>query len=238
MKITPEVAEILKSYVYVYIDPRNGIPFYIGKGIGDRLFSHLVDQSETEKTVKISEIRSYGYEPLIDILRYGLSDEEAMLVEAAAIDLMGKSQLTNKVAGHHLKSYGRINSKEIIAMLTAKSVEVKHKSILITINKLYRSDMSSEELYEASRGIWKVGVKREGAEYAMAVYQGIIREVYEIERWVTAGTLEYKTRESSSFKLSGRWEFKGKIAADDIRNLYVGFSVGRGGQNPIRYAGY
>lgn len=32
----------------------------------------------------------------------------------------------------------------------------------------------------------------------------------------------------------GRWEFEG-IVATDIRDEYVGNSVGMGGQNPIRY---
>lgn len=122
-------------------------------------------------------------------------------------------------------------------MLTAKPVEVRHKAILITINKRYRSDMTDEELYEATRGLWKVGERRrEEAEYAMAVYQGIVRQVYRINHpWLPAGTLEYRTRDDiEARKDSGRWEFEGEVATD-IRDEYVGFSVGKGGQNPIRY---
>ena len=104
-KLTPEVANVLKSYVYLYIDPRNGEIFYIGKGKGDRLFAHLGDISETEKTAKIANIRASGKEPQIDLLRYGLSDSEAELVEASAIDLVGKSQLTNQMSGHHKGSF-------------------------------------------------------------------------------------------------------------------------------------
>lgn len=36
MKITPEIAAKLKNSVYVYSDPRNDKPFYIGKGRGNR----------------------------------------------------------------------------------------------------------------------------------------------------------------------------------------------------------
>jgi hypothetical protein len=68
----------------------------------------------------------------------------------------------------------------------------------------------------------------------MALYQGIVLEVYRIKQWYPAGTLKYKTRDSSDFKKSGRWEFSGSIAKD-IREEYIDFSVGKAGQNPIRY---
>lgn len=234
MKITDEIADILKSYVYVFIDPRNGESFYIGKGKGNRLFLHLDDRSDTEKVARIAEIRRNDKEPKIDILRYGLSDSEAALVEAAAIDLVGKAKLTNRASGYHERSFGRITSQEVITMLAAKPVKVRHKAILITINKLYRSNMTPLELYEATRGIWVVGPRRNKAEYAMAVYQGIVREVYRIGQWYPAGTLEYQTQDSSDFRNSGRWEFSGDVA-HEIRAEYVGFSVGKGGRNPIRY---
>ncbi|MCX7010755.1 MAG: hypothetical protein NTY53_26520 [Kiritimatiellaeota bacterium] len=234
MKLMAGIAAVLKSYVYVYSDPRNGRPFYIGKGKGDRLFAHLDDTSGTEKTVAISAIRKAGREPQIDILRYGLTDAEAALVEAAAIDLIGLPRLANQIAGHHESSFGRIGSREIIAMLSAKPVRVRHKAILITINRLYRSDMTAEELYEATRGVWAVGPRREKAEYGMAVYQGIVREIYRIHKWHRAGTLAYHTRDYHDFRSSGRWEFEG-VVATDIRDEYIGNSVGMSGQNPIRY---
>jgi len=234
MKMTSAIAAVLKCYVYAYIDPRTGDIFYIGRGQGNRLFSHLEDRSETEKTAKIADIRKDGEEPRIDILRYGLIESEAALVEAAAIDLLGLSKLTNRIAGHHYKSFGRIGSQEVIAMLRAKPVNVRHKAILITINKLYRSDMTAEELYEATRGIWRVGSKRDQVEYGMAVYQGIVHEVYKIQQWFPAGNLGYQTRDAARFMAGGRWEFEGTVAID-IRDEYVGNSVGMGGQNPIRY---
>lgn len=235
MKITDEVSKILKSYVYLYVDPFNEEVFYIGKGKGNRLFSHLSDISDTKKVDRIARIRRKGKEPQIELLRYGLSDSEAGLVEASVIDLVGKSRLTNQISGFHQYSFGRINFQDLISMLSPKKVTIRHKAILITINKLYRSNMTSEELYEATRGIWRVSETRKNkAEYCMAVYQGVVREVYLIEKWHPAGTLKYKTRDASGFKNSDRWEFSGSVAYD-IRDKYVGFSVGKSGQNPIRY---
>jgi hypothetical protein len=80
-----------------------------------------------------------------------------------------------------------------------------------------------------------IGPRREEAELALAVYQGIVREVYRIERWHPAGTLPYRTRDDvAKYRGSGRWEFEGTIASD-VRDRYVGFSVGKGWQNPVRY---
>jgi hypothetical protein len=233
-KFPSEVSEQLRSYVYLYSDPRNGQPFYVGKGVGDRVFSHLEDENDSKKVKKIKELRSDSREPKIEMLRFGLSDDQATLLEAAIIDLLGLKNLTNKVHGEHSRSFGRVTVGELLSQKTAKPAKIEHPALLITINRLYRSDMSSRELLEATRGIWKLGKRREKAEIAMAVYQGIVREVYRIKSWHQAGTLIYKTRDGAKFKGSGRWEFDGEVA-EDFREQYSGKSVGKSGQNPIRY---
>jgi uncharacterized protein len=234
-KITSEVAKKLKYYVYVYIDPRNGKPFYIGKGRGNRIFSHLQDKSDTEKVERIEEIKQSGKKPRIEILCYGLSNSEAHIVEAAAIDLIGKSRLTNRMGGHHRATFGRISGKRAMSMFQAKNVKAQHKAILLTINKYYRSDMTKLELYEMTRGAWITAeAKRNKVEYAFALYQGIVLEVYRIKKWYPAGTLKYRTRNKSDFTDRRRWEFSGTIA-NDIRDQYVDYSIGKGGSNPVRY---
>ena len=233
-KFPPEVSEQLKSYVYLYSDPRDDKPFYVGKGVGDRAFSHLEEENDSNKVEKINELRSEGCEPKIEILRFGLSDDQATLLEAAIIDLLGMNNITNKVRGEHSHSFGRVTVDELLLQKTAKPAEIEHPALLITINRLYRSDMSPDELLEATRGIWKLGKRREKAEIAMAVYQGIVREVYRIKSWHPAGTLNYKTRDSAKFQNLGRWEFDGEIATD-LRQQYLHKSVGKSGQNPIRY---
>ena len=119
MIFTPEIIEKLGHYVYLYLDPDTDEIFYIGKGIGNRVFAHLSDSAESEKTRRIAAIRQRGREPRIELLRYGLSEHEAALVEASAIDLFGNEALTNKVRGADSRSYGRVSMK-ILSWLTRR----------------------------------------------------------------------------------------------------------------------
>jgi hypothetical protein len=94
------------------------------------------------------------------------------------------------------------------------------------------------ELYEATRGTWKLGKRRKGARYAFAVFEGVVREVYEIEVWHRAGITLYATRDASKLKLD-RWELTGRPADEPIRSEYIGRSVAayfrRGQQTPTAY---
>ena len=123
---------------------------------------------------------------------------------------------------------------------SAPSVKVDEPAILIRINQLYRPGMSDEELYDATRGIWVArGERRARAKYALAVYQGIVREVYRIDRWYAAGTTPYHTRRFTDEDIRGRWEFVGEVAEEALRRKYIGKSVAsyfpRGAANPIMY---
>lgn len=60
----------------------------------------------------------------------------------------------------------------------AVPVTVTEPAILIRINQLYRSGMNATELYEVTRGVWRVGVRCEQAHYALAVFQGVVKAVY------------------------------------------------------------
>ena len=118
-------------------------------------------------------------------------------------------------------------------------VDIEEKVILIRISKLYHESMTSEELYEATRGAWKVGPRRDEAEYAFSIGNGEIKEIYEIASWLPAGTLRYQTRPNVDIEVAGRWEFQGALAPDSMRKQYLGKSVKhylpRGASNPITY---
>lgn len=226
-RLPQKVIENFKYYVYLYINPLNGKVFYIGKGKGNRVFSHMNSRGDSRKSKTIKHIKSRGKEPIIEILVYGLQDEQtALKVETASIDLIGKKHLTNLVRGYASKTTGRTALKQLILLYDAKPVKkIDEPAILIKINQLYRFDMSPLELYEATRGIWKLGKRRENAKYAFAIYKGIVREIYEIDHWLPGGTLHYRTRSKQEVSNNKRWEFKGKEASNSIRKKYINKSV-------------
>lgn len=235
--------EALKYYVYVYSDPRNGEPFYIGKGIGNRAFAHLFDGGESAKTARIREIRSQGLKPIIELLAYGLDEDTAFKVEAAAIDLVGFDNLTNQVLGHGARQFGRMHIDEVHGKLASHPVErFDHDCVLIKIRESYAEShrLDAQALYDATRGTWRVSLdSARKAKYALAVHNGIVREVYLIAQWLPAGSTMYAGGEASG--PVDRYEFVGRIADDEVRSHYRWRSVAhlypKGAANPIMYVG-
>ena len=204
-KLSSVVTERLKYYVYLYIDPRDGSIFYVGKGRGNRVYSHLHDPSESKKTRRIRDIFDNGLEPKLEILVHGLEQEDALRVEAAVIDLLGKNKLTNQVGGWGSAVVGRSSLRDLITLYAATPAQIDDDALLIRVNQLYRYGMTPEELYEATRGVWKLGRRREGVHYALAVFRGVVREVYRVDAWFPAGQTPYKTRPLEDVKVPGRW---------------------------------
>ena len=246
--------EALDNYVYVYTDPRDNLPFYIGKGVGNRAFSHMKEKSETEKVQRIEEIKASGEEPIIEILAYGLDKETAEIVEAAAIDLIGVDCLTNLKRGHGNGEYAIIEAEELDAIYRKEELnedDVTDNIVLININKLYHNNMTPLELYEATRGFWRVNLaKAQNVDYALAVYSGIVLEVYEVADWYDAFTTMMFTRTNGTDDeedydydedeaKNNRREFVGRVARKEDRDKYIHKSVekfyGNGKRNPIRY---
>lgn len=222
--------EALGYYVYVYTDPRNNQPFYIGKGTGNRAFTHLKDAGDSAKVARIKEIRDAGATPQIEVLAFGLDETTAFKVEAAAIDLIGFENLTNRVVGHGAKKFGRMSIDEVHGRLSsAPIVEFAHPCILIKINDTYSdtTKLGAIELYDATRGTWEVKLANATkAKFALAAFAGTVREVYEIAEWMRAGSTMY-TDPDRDVDSAGRYEFVGRLAPDPVRKLYRWKSVAR-----------
>jgi hypothetical protein len=126
---------------------------------------------------------------------------------------------------------------ERMRTLSGSPVNVDDPVVAVNLSQTYRYGMSAEELYDCTRGIWRLSKGRaEGAKYAFAVYRGVIIEVYEVDQWLSAGTTKYRWRQFTHAHLQGRYEFVGKVAPDAIREKYVDQLMPvPHGQNPVRY---
>jgi hypothetical protein len=242
-KFPPNIHKELGSYVYLYIDPRDMRPFYIGMGQGDRVFDHLTSQDESKKAKILKEIRDAGREPILEILKYKLNRDEAFLVEATAIDLLDVQHLANKVRGRHSRHGNRGRVEDICNKLSVKPIRIEHPLILINIARNFRYGMTPQALYDATRSAWKIRLERATAKYALAVYQRVVREVYEIARWLDGGTtMRHDDTDGRHKLIKNRFEFVGKVADSAVRDKYLGRTIGDdiwkpGAQNPIKYVG-
>lgn len=226
------VIQKIGSYVYFLRDPRNQEVFYIGKGEGNRVFSHAAGvpandgdpQQDSEKLARISDIKREAKQVEHFILRHGLTNEEAFELESALIDFVGLKNLSNQQGGHYASDFGLKTTGEIIAMYDAKPFSTDKKVLLININRQFSRTMTAEEIYEATRSCWRLGENRNQAEYAIATYAGLTREVYAIKSW---------------YQVNDRWAFTGKLADSSIRESLSGKSIThlavKGAANPIRY---
>ena len=182
-------------YVYALIDPRSNQIFYIGKGTGNRVFSHEVEsgkspKSEKVKLQRIQEIESAGYDVKRLIVNWGLTEAEAFAAEATLINLMNyisPDALTNAVAGHHVHESLTVEDFELLYGAKHLAPEdIRHNILCIKINRRYRRDMTPKEMYDAVRGIWRASmnkIKGKHIEYVFGVYNQLIVAVYKPDEW-------------------------------------------------------
>jgi uncharacterized protein len=234
----PDVAEKIKTYVYRLIDPRNGETFYVGRGIGDRIFSHIRGERNLEgddidnKMKRIREIIIAGLEVGHVIHRHGMNGDTASEVEAALIEAY--SGLSNLVAGAGSNDRGVMHAKEIISRYSAEPADFRHKLVLINVNR----SATESSLYEATRYAWKINkTMAKQAEFVLPTKLGLIVGAFIAHEWIEATTLNFPGRDN----WPGRFGFVGMEAPYEIKALYVGKRVPDeyrppGASNPIRYS--
>ena len=237
-KFSEKVASDLNFYVYRLIDPRNGETFYVGKGKGNRVFSHAHaaltakdstgedDDEQSQKLKRIREIMGAGLEVGTVIHRHGMDEDTAYEVEAALIDAY--PGLTNALGGHG-GDCGPMHTKEIISKYAAEVADLSGYagSMIIKIRQT-RVDECYGSVYEAVRYAWKV---RQGlmdnntVRYVFAAVNGIIRGVYAVDEWYPVpelGRLAFNGRTAEELE-----QFVGKRIPDKYRQ--------RGAASPTLY---
>jgi hypothetical protein len=141
-QLPPGLSEHLGYYVYLYVDPRSGRPFYVGKGRGSRVLAHLSDVGDSGKVRLIREIRASGHEPELEILAHGLPDEGiALKIEAAVMQALGVDDLTNIVAASCNRTVRRQTLGDLAAFYATQPRVVRPK--LVTLPQQLASVLGS-----------------------------------------------------------------------------------------------
>lgn len=245
-------------YVYGLIDPITNQIFYIGKGTVNRVFEHEKESlnspnSDKLKLKTISEIHSLGLCVKKIIINSSLTEAEAFAAEAAlinAFNYVSDVGLTNIVAGHHsaealsVEDFEKIHGAEELC-----EADIKHKILVIKINKLYRRNIPADELYDSIRGVWRASMNNaRSVDYVFGVYNSLIVAVYKPTQW-------YKCKEAPEKRprqdeiLTPQTEnriffvvkdFEKGLPLDENEMFYYGKSIAglkmnQGAQNPITY---
>ena len=234
------------------------VHFYIGKGTKNRVFEHEKESlgspdSEKLKLKTIADIKNAGFEVEKIIINSNLTEEEAFAAEASlinAFNYVGDAGITNIVAGHHsaealsVDEYERINGA---APLEEK--DIRHKILVIKINRLYQRGMDEKVLSDAVCGVWRVSKEKvRTVEYVFGVYNSLIVAVYKPSEWFVCKeakdrlprqdiVLTPKT-ENRLFFVDERYE-QG-FPLDENESFYIGKSIAglklnQSAQNPITY---
>ena len=222
-EFSPEVCEVLESYVYRLVDPRNGHTFYVGKGHNNRVFAHAkcalketenadydpeIDDEGNLKYETIREIKDAGLEVIYIIQKYGLTNREALIIESALIDAYSLKQLTNRIKGFSTSE--PTNALTLQRDLSAEEYvdDPDNPKYMIIKVKDYWLNQRNDR-YECTRYAWPVNLERARKHpYVLSVTRGIVREVYKVDEW----------HESDR---AGRSEFEGHIAEDEVRSIFI-----------------
>lgn len=238
--------EQIGFYVYALFSSRESrLPFYIGKGRGNRVFAHAqnelsnlsLDDQLSLKQQTIRNVISAGGQVIHKIIRHGLTESESLKIESALIDLLNYTNqdcLTNAILGHGV-SQGICDAYDLEVMYSAPDFDIGVTPVvLIKIerqwNKLVLANNTThiplEELFMAAKGDWKISLRRvEKAKCVFAVARGITRAAFVSTGWESI-------QDSTRKRMTG-------FLVDKNYDKYIGKSVShvfdRGSQNPIRY---
>lgn len=241
-----KACETLGFYVYGLFDSHSArIPFYIGKGTGNRIFSHakgeLITKVDTDflspKLHKINEIKKNGGAVVHKILRFGLSEEQSLDLESTLIDIVNfiaPESLKNEISGHGVAE-GFYDAIDLALALSAPKFESEQPVLLIKIERRWTelvtkygssSAIPLNEIYLATKGSWRLNPARaKRADCVLAVARGLVRAVFVPTEWVDATEPGRKDMADQS--------------DSTLHSAFVGTSVAhlfsKGSQNPIRY---
>ncbi len=228
--------EHLKYYVYLLIDPKTDEPFYVGKGIGNRVFNHvkcaLEEETSNKKYEEIRRIIDEGNEVKHLIVRHGLTEKNAYEIESALIDTFKFiPKLENYVRGNiqggvNSIEKGLMTSNEIIRLYNAETLnEIEKDCVIININKTYKRGSGENAIYDATKEIWDIKEhRRKQIRYVLSEYKGLIVEVFKVRRWYPKER-GYNPGAKKYGQTYLGYGFDGEIAEEFERNKYINKTI-------------
>ena len=235
-RFPPGVRAKLGDYVYMLVDPRTGRPFYVGRGRGDHCYRHVETSRRSpddctrsgkfDALDRIREVEADGRTVRIDILRHGLTRDEARLVEASVVDALGLGQATRLGSS-------RRPAVEVGAELAERArFKRRHPVVLLRVGP-----HGADSAYGHARHGWRIGQRWVDAtsprspQWAVVVAGDLVDAVYRIDSWEPSPATEARPG-------AGRWSFVGAPDAE-LGRRYVGRNVaaylGGGTPAPITY---
>jgi hypothetical protein len=124
-------------YAYVYADPRDGLPFYVGKGQGHRARKHLHQATNRGMAQRLADLQDAEQEPQIAV--YSCDSEahalelERVLIEAYGRLIDGSGTLVNVLeggtnsAGFAGRRHTAESKERIRAAMKARVMTPEHK---------------------------------------------------------------------------------------------------------------
>ena len=210
----PGTAARLGTYVYLLVDPQTGRPFYVGRGRKDRCFRHVaaaravtgpaaplgdvgvpgtaadpphVGDPRPGRFPQLDRIRAIeaaGREVRIDVLRWGMSPSEALLVEAAVRDALGLHG-PDHVDLRTSLAPARVAASALDARL-ARPVRIKRQHPVVLLRLSPGSDGTLAGPWRVGRRWADAGAPR-APRWALGVDDGRVVAAGRIERWDDAG---------------------------------------------------
>ena len=103
------------------------------------------------------------------------------------------------------------------------------------IRNPWNPDLPEVEHYDRTRSAWRLGSKKDLAEFAFLVHQGIVKRIYSIASWYPDGTTFHSRNNPDpnnpyyvkDYGIRERFEFVGRLLdpEDKISKLYMGKSI-------------
>jgi hypothetical protein len=221
-------------YVYIYLDPRKPgkfiyenlefdfEPFYVGKGIGNRMFYHLNHSiNNSYKLNKISKIKELGLTPIVKKVYDNLSENKAFMKEKELILKIGRMEngpLVNFSDGgegqsgfkHNNSTKDKISKSVIIAFgnMSERKKEERRKNISKSLighegHIFEHTEESKEKIRKA-----KIGEKN---PFYDKTHSEQLKEKWKIERFGlnNGNSVCYKIKNNDNiFEIKSRDELK------------------------------